>query len=747
MRPYIFVLLTALFFITAVKAQTIDDLRKLEALKKQLEDTDNLPKIKKTVSPEDTGKSLTVFKDTLSKPISPAPKKTAVKTPLPMLLPYFGYSIFRNAKVDFSPEVFGPVDNKYPLGPGDEIVISIWGEVELRHSLTIDREGQVYIENVGIVTLSGLNIRQAKKKLRNVLSKSYSSLSDGKAFLDLSIGKLRSIRVFVVGNVKSPGVFTVPALTSPFNMLFYAGGVLQNGSLRNISLIRKNKKIQALDFYAFLNKGEKYGNVRLQNYDVIVIPAVKKRVHLSGAVVEPAVYELAKKESLSDLIHLAGGFKANAYIENIQIERYLDNKERQLISVNYKKTHGKFKLMDGDRIAVSAIDRKIENFIKISGPVFGPKRFEFYPGMTIKDLFSQVDSIAGDAYLDRVHITRMLPDRKKQLFSVNLNEFLENNDQDFLLAPEDYIEIQSRQMLFPADSVHIYGAITTPGTYELKKDMTLKDLIFSAGGFLKNALIGQAEISRLNPFNNDPNKLSTIVYVAIDSNYTKQLEPNTGDLFFLKANDDIFIRTNSDWEMQRHISVSGEVKLPGTYSLKSKTERITDLIERAGGLKPTAYLEGAQLFRRNRGVGQIGIDFKAIFEDPSDAQNIFLEAGDRIVIPEKLATVKIVGGVHFPSSVLFEKGKGLNYYIKSAGGLTELADESNITVRLANGRPAHLKRFLFWKYLSDDITAGSTIYVPVFTENQDIDWSGAIRDAAAILSSVATVILIVDRVR
>ncbi len=747
MRRFLFILLPALFFVTAVNAQTIDDLRKIEALKKQLEKTDGLPEVKKTVSPEAEGKSLKVFKDTLSHPLPPVAKPVAPKTIKPATLPYFGYAVFQNAKVDFSPEVYGPVDNEYPLGPGDEIVISIWGEVELRHTLTIDREGQVYIENVGILTLTGLNIKQAKRKLRKVLSKSYSSLSDGKAFLDLSIGKLRSIRVFVVGNVKSPGVFTVPALTSPFNMLFYAGGVQKDGSLRDISLVRKNKKLRSLDFYSFLNKGEKYANVRLQNYDVIVVPAVKKRVHLSGAVTKPAIYELSKNENLSDLIRFAGGFKANAYIENIAVERYSDNKKRQLLSINYKEDRGNFKLLDGDRVTVSAIDRKIRNFVKISGPVFGPTRFEFYPGMTIKDLFSQVDSIGGDAYLNRVHITRMLPDRKKQMLSVNLNEFLKNNDQDFLLAPEDYIEILSRKTLFPADSVHIYGAITNPGTYELKKDMTLKDLIFSAGGFLRNALIGQAEISRLDPLNRDSNKLSTIIYVDIDSNYTKQLEPNTGDLFFLKANDDVFIRTNSDWEMQRHISISGEVNLPGTYSLKSKTERITDLINRSGGLKPTAYLEGAQLFRKNRGVGQIGIDFKEIFNDPSDPQNIFLETGDRIVIPEKLATVKIVGGIHFPSSVLFEKGEGLDYYIKSAGGLTELADESNITVRLANGRPAHLKRFLFWKYLSDDITAGSTIYVPVFTENQDIDWSGAIRDAAAILSSVATVILIVDRVR
>ncbi len=740
--PLLFLLLGFVF----LQAQSLDDLKKLEVLKAQLEKSGEALAPAPKPETKTEVKSLQTFQDTLSKPVKAEPVEPVKKEPDAKPLSYFGYDVFTNASVDFTPDIYGPVDDAYPLGPGDEIIISVWGEVELRNEVTINRNGQIYLENVGLITLNGLSVKAAKKKLAKRLSKSYASIAEGKAFLDISVGKLRSIRVFVVGDVKAPGVFTVPALTSPFNMLFYAGGVIQTGSLRNIRLIRKQKNIKNLDFYDFLTKGEKYGSVRLQNYDVLLVPTAKKRVSLLGAVTKPGIYEVRQPETLRDVIEFAGGFADNAYPAHIQIERFSNNKNRELLNIDYKK-HKTFPLQNGDRITVSAISRDLENFVRISGPIFGPKRFAYYKGMTIKDLFAEVDSIGGDAYLNRVHVTRILPDDKKQLFSINLNEFLQNPGQDFLLAPRDLIEIKSRNVLFPADSVHIYGAVNEPGIYELKKDMTLKDLIFQAGGFRKDARITEAEVSRINPLNTDPNKLSTILTVEIDSNYTKNIQDKEAELFFLEPDDDIFIRTRSESEMQRHVVLVGEVKFPGTYSLVSKTERITDVIKRAGGLKNTAYLEGAQLIRRNRAVGQIGIDFEKIFADPSIEQNIFVQAGDRIIIPERLATVKIVGGVNFPSSVLYESGKGLDYYIRAAGGYTDLADEDNVTVRLANGRPIHQKQFLFWRYISEEITAGSVIYVPVFAEKKEIDWSGAIRDAAAILSSVATVILIVDRVK
>ncbi len=736
-------------------AQSLEDLKKIEELKRQFEKTGAvLEKPKAEEVP--AVKSLEQFNEKLSEPPQkveltkqdtvPPPVKQATKTEE---LPLYGLDVFEKARIDFTPEVYGPVDENYPIGPGDEIIITVWGEVELRHDLIVDREGQVFIENVGLVKLAGQTLKQARKKLLKLLGRSYSSLEKGKAFLDVSVGKLRSIRVFVVGEVKAPGVFTVPALSTPLQMLFYAGGVTDKASLRNIKVVRNDQLVATVDFYQFLKYGKEFSNVRLQTHDVIVVPTVQKRVHLTGAVVKPAIYELKKEEGLKALIALAGGFLENAYIENIQIQRFVDNKELKLISTNFRnlqKAPKDFALKNGDRISVPFMNRELLNYVTISGPIYGPERFEYRPGMTIKDLMKQIDSIRGDAYLERVQITRVLPNRRQQIFSLNLKEILESPQADFPLAPQDHIAISSSLALFPPDSVAIYGAVNLPGRYLLKKDMTLKDLIFAAGGFKKNALITEAEISRIYPFKpRDKNKLVNLLTVPIDSNYTKDLLISPDEQFFLKPFDNVFIRTNSDWELQRNVSIQGEVVRPGSYTLQSKTERITDLIQRAGGLKPTAYLEGARFYRVRDGVGQIGIDFKKIFKNPDDPQNIYLQAGDRIVIPEKMFTVRVSGGVHFPVSVLYEKGKGVDYYIKAAGGFTDLADKNNVTVRLANGKQIQPKRFLFWKYLPEEITAGSTIYVPVLAEKKEIDWSGAIRDAAAVLSSVATTILIYDR--
>ena len=541
----------------------------------------------------------------------------------------------------------------------------------------------------------------------------------------------------------------MPALSSPLQMLFYAGGLQKTASLRNIKVVRNDHVVATLDFYQFLKKGKEFSNVRLQTHDVILVPTATKRVTLTGAVRKPAIFELKGREGLVDLIHLAGGVKDNAYIENILIDRYLQNKEHKLFSVNLDRLqseHKNFPLTDGDVITVPTMDREVQNFITVSGPIYGPKKFAYYPGMTIKKLMNEIDSLRGDAYLQRVQITRTLPDLRKQLYSINLEELLKSPTADFPLAPQDQVSITSSLTLFPPDSVVIRGAVNKPGTYLLKKDMSLKDLIFEAGGFRKDALITKAEVSRIYPFHpEDKNKIARIIHVPIDSNYTKNLISSKDEQFFLEPFDNVFIRINSDWEVQRNVLLQGEVQKPGTYTLKNKTERITDIVARAGGLKHTAYLDGAKFYRRANGVGQIGIDFKKIFANPDDPQNIILQAGDRIIIPERMFTVRVTGGVNFPNSVLYQKGKGVGYYIKAAGGFTDLADKGNITIKLANGKQFQPKRFLFWKYLPEEITAGSTIYVPVLAEKKEIDWSGAIRDAAAIMSSIATTILIYDR--
>lgn len=754
MKKCLYHLLMLLFFSDLVLAQSPSDIEKLLELQKQLQKQGISTPEK--IEPEKI-QSLETFQDKVdtlqlvkSKEISKTAAVNAIDNQKSNFsnLPQFGHDIFSAANIDFNPEIYGPVDEMYPVGSGDNLIITVWGEVELRHDLIVNRQGQIYIPEVGLINVTGLTISQLKNKLKNLLGKSYSSLTKEKAYLDVSFGKLRSVRIYVVGDVEKPGVFTVPAFTPTFNMLFYAGGVTRTGSLREISVIRKDRVFATLDFYEFFTKGIKFAGIRLQNDDVVLVSTASKRVYLAGSVKKEAVFELLNIEGLTELINFAGGFQDSAYTERIQIERIVNNKDRKIIDVQYLdliQQHKNFALENGDRIFIESVDREVKNILSINGPIYGPNRFEYVPGMTLSNLISMVDSIRGDAYLERIDITRRLPDRTNQIFSVNLKAVLEDKQPDFLLAAEDHIEIQSKNTLFPSDSVSIYGAVNNSGSYLLKKDMTLKDLIFAAGGFRKDALINEAEVSRIDPNKMNGNELAQIIHVKIDPDYTRN-NYKDDEVFLLIPYDNVFIRLNSEWELQRNVSILGEIQFPGGYTLRNKTERITDLIQRAGGLKPTAFLEGATLIRNKNNIGQIGIDFKEIFEDPEHEENIYLQGEDIITIPERIYTVKIIGGVNVPGSVYYEEGESLDYYINAAGGYTEMANEDNVLIRLANGKPVSQNRFLFWKSLSEDITPGTTIYVPILQNISGTDWSGTIRDTAAILGSLAALILIVNQV-
>jgi protein involved in polysaccharide export with SLBB domain len=751
MKKSVYKFLFLFFYAGFALGQSQSDIEKLLELKKQMDKADlstaTKAEVKKIESLETFQDKTDTLKhaESLNKTVTyPAKNEKFSFTELPK----FGHDIFNTANIDFNPEIYGPVDELYPIGPGDNLVITLWGEVELRHDLTVNRQGQIYIPDVGLTNVSGLTISQVDKKLRSILGNSYSSLLNQEAFLDVSLGKLRSIRIYVIGDVNTPGVYTVPAITPVFNTLFYAGGINKSGSLRTISVVRNDKTIATLDFYDFLISGIKFAGIRLQNDDVVLVSTLAKQVYLAGAVKKEAIYELLDHEGIFELVKFSGGFQDSAYIEKIQIERILNNKDRKIIDISYMallEQSKNFILANGDKIFVQSVDRDVKNYLLIKGPIYGPKRFEYTSGLTLGNLISKVDSIRGDAYLDRVQITRRLPDQKSQIFSVSLRNILENTQPDFLLAPQDQIEIHSKNTLFPPDSVSIHGAVNTKGTYLLKKNMTLKDLIFAAGGFRKDALIEQAEISRIDPLKTNGPDLAQIIYVKIDPEY-KNDNQQDDEVFFLKSYDNIFIRQNSDWELQRNVTISGEVRFPGIYTLQNKTERITGLIQRAGGLKSTAFLEGATLIRNKNEIGQVGIDFTKIFEDPDLEENIYLQAYDEINIPERLYTVTIEGGVNVPGSVYYEEGEILDYYINAAGGYTELANEDNVLIRLANGKPVQQNRFLFWKSLSEDINPGTTIYVPTLQNKTGIDWSTTFRDTAAILGSIAALILIVDQI-
>lgn len=750
------------FCINSSFSQSLQDIQKLKDIQKQIE---------KTAEQKQTGvettpvKSLETFEDSLSQ--IPIQRLEAVKIKqeekdkekdtdhielniddeFAKLKP-FGYDIFYNSKLDLKPSLFGPVSGDYPLGPGDETIITLWGEVEIRHSIILDRNGQIMFPDVGLINLAGLTINETRKKLFNILKNYYSGLKTNKITLEVSLGKLHSIRVYVTGEVNQPGVFTVPAYISPYAMLFYTAGVKLSGSLRSIFVMRQGKKIADLDFYSLLLGIETTENIHLQNDDIIVIPPVKNQVFLAGAINLPGIYEFKSGESLRQLLNFAGGWKPNANLEQIEIRRYLQQEEPILVNVDYQKlkeNNENFNLMSDDKVFVYEIERERKNFVTIDGPIFGPKTFTYTDGLTLKQLFSKVDSVRADAYLERILITREYEDQRKEIFSVNLKSIMEGSSDDFILAPSDIVEFKSQNVLFPIDSVSIYGAVNLPGKYVLSKNLTLKDLIYMAGGFAINAKIDMAEVSRIGQSFKSDQVLSEIIKVSLDSTYMKN-DISEDENFFLQPYDNVFIFIDSDWELQRNVTITGEVRRPGTYSLESKEDKLSNLIQRAGGLKQTAYIDGAQFYRQADEAGQIGINFIEALEDPESQENIILEDGDEIVIPQRKYTVKVLGGVNFPSSIVYDESMDLDDYISAAGGLVELADGDNISIMLANGKRIREKSFLFIPYLPEEILPGSTIYVPTLAATDKTDWPGAIRDGAAILSSIATVILIMNQV-
>lgn len=757
-----------LFFISSLLlisniafSQTLQDIQKLKQLQQQIES--GAVGIQTQEKQTENIKSLETFDDKLSsipkeklKSVTIDPQNQGAKSNNEALsindefdrLKAFGYSIFSEAKMDLKPTFFGPVSKDYPLGPGDEVIITLWGEVEIRHSLTIDRNGQIMVPDVGLINLTGLTMEKSRIKLFNIMKNYYSGLKYNKITLEVTLGKLRSIRIFVTGEVKQPGVFTVPAYVSPFAMLFYAAGVKPNGSLRHVIVMRGGKQIADLDFYALLVGIEKEDNLHLQNQDIIVVPPAENKVHLAGAVGTPAIYEFKPGETLQELIGFAGNLKPDAYLKQIEIIRFIPHRQPVLVNVDFtilKKNDEKLTLMAGDRVYVYQIMQKRENYVNINGPIFGPKRFSYSEGLTIKQIFNRVDSIKADAYLERAIITRKLENDRTEMYSVNLKTIIDGSSKDFALEPMDEISFKSINSLFPIDSVSIYGAVNHPGKYLLSKNLTLKDLLYQAGGFTLNAKKDVAEVSRLNFSDNNEAIIANIIKVPLDTTYGKGNNSQTEN-FLLQPFDNVFIYIDSNWELQRNVTIRGEVFRPGTYSLKTKEDKLSDLIERAGGIKPTGFIAGAKFFRRKDNAGQIGLNFIEAVEDPYSDENIILEDGDRVVIPQRRYTVKVIGGVNFPSSVLFNSTMELKDYIDAAGGLTELADEENISVMLANGKRIKEKSFLFFPYLPEDISPGSTIYIPTLATKEVTDWSGAIRDAAAILGSVASVILIINQI-
>ena len=610
---------------------------------------------------------------------------------------YFGYDIFARDPSIFQGSSVGIVDPDYLIGPGDEIIVMLWGETQFRQVLTVDREGFVFIPDVGQVFVNGLNLNLLESKLFRVFSQSYASLNpQGRTpttFLDVSLGNLRPLRIQVLGEVAQPGAYTVSPSATIFSALYYFNGPTTSGSLRDIHLLRGGEKIKSIDFYDYLLTGKKPEDQKLQLDDVIFIPRRLKTVAIQGEINRSGIYELKPKEGLIDLITIAGNLKITAYMDRAQIDRIVPFEDRAELGMDRMytdvdlgqiiKSKEDISLQDGDRIQIFSVLDLRQNIVDLSGAVTRPGRYDLGESLKLSELVNNADGVLGDAYMERVDIVRTKSDFTEELIKLDLGKVLEGNlENDIYLQGLDRVRIYSMTEMVPRTYVSINGHVKTPGRFLLQENMTLYDLIFKSGGFIdeeykKLTYLKRAELVRFRE-NSDEKE---IIPFNLEKVINKQGLANTA----LRADDAVRIYSVAEIEGEtRYVSINGHVKRPGRYELFEKNMTLHDLLFKAGGFDDPLYrsqtfLDRADVIRFDGdriSKSIISFNLDSVLSNKNDKQNIILLPGDEIRVYSETVfntskSISIRGVVRVPGSYEMKTNMTLKDLILEAGGLNE----------------------------------------------------------------------------
>lgn len=686
-------------------------------------------------------------------------------------LKMFGYNMFEGSAESFSPIMEATPPPDYKLGPGDNILVNIWGRVDMQLELTIDREGKVFIPKVGEIIAWSLTMQEFKKRLQTSLSEYYTDYE-----LSVSLGKIRRIKVFVYGEVKRPGGYTVSSLSTLFTALHRAGGANENGSLRNIRHIRHNKVKDEIDLYRFLLTGDNAQDVELQSGDVIFIPVMGPRVSITGQVKRPAIYELFGGEKLHDLIELAGGSTAEAHLETIDVDRIAADDSRILLTVDLSDGQNddddNLVLFDGDRVHIPSMFGLQKNTVTLTGHVKHPGSYELTDSMKVSDLIDCGEQLIRDSYTKRANLFRTWPDLTREVYAVNIDGITHGVDSDdYLLMDKDSLVVYSQSDIKRRMTVSISGAVKNPGTYEYFRGMRLSDVIFLAGNVLKQAYLLRAEIARVNP-----GRPADMIYVNLHEAIEEKIEHKN---ILLEEDDIVYIRSIPRYRIGQNVKIEGEVEFPGSYALIEENERLLDLLERCGGLTPDAFLEGMVFMREsivrdlekhqirtilasteatvldslNRpipkltggldlsGVNRIIIDTKRLSRNSDSPDNVTLRDGDYIYIPQKPSGVQVLGAVASSGTISFEDDRKPKFFINEAGGYTANANKSQVRLVKANGRI-----FSGGRAFKRDVDLGDVIVVP-YRMKKEKQWLRSAASTVGIIASVATTVFVIDRLQ
>lgn len=633
----------------------------------------------------------------------------------------FGRELFNNSRLTFVPNLNIPTPPNYKLGPGDEIIIDIWGDSQASIRQYISPEGSITVDNIGPIYLVGKSVKEANDYLRNVFGRIYADLiaENPKTFLKVTLGEIRSIHVNIMGEVTLPGTYTLSSLATLFHALYAAGGVSDLGSLRNVIVYRGGKKLISVDVYKFIMEGDDDCNIALQDGDNISVPPYEELVSVIGRVKRPMRYELKEGESLKTLFDYAGGFTSDAYKKNVNVKRQGET-EFEMYTV-YKEEYPSFILTDGDEINVGVILDKFSNRVSVAGAVFRPGDYALTQKIgTVKQLINIAEGITEDAFLNRVILYREKEDLTQEMLAIDLGKLLRGEIEDISLRKNDRLYIPSRNSLREAYQVTIHGAVKNPQTFPYVENMTLEDAVIYAGGLLEAASEMRIDVARRIK---DPK--STVESPVESELFSFPLKDGlmidgVKD-FVLQPFDEVYVRRSPGYRTQQNVRVEGEVLYPGVYAKETTNERISDLIRRAGGITSQAYVKGARLIRRMNAdelarvqsvlkVSEntlrdstldsldiieptylVGIDLAAALDNPGGESDLVLREGDVIHVSNYINTVKISGEVMFPNAVTYEKKLKLKDYIANAGGFGMKAKKRKVFVVYQNGTVATRK--------------------------------------------------------
>lgn len=671
----------------------------------------------------------------------------------------FGRDVFNRGSLSFEPNMNLATPQDYVLGPGDQVVIDIYGASQKTLVHTISPEGTITVDGVGPVQVSGLSVAAAQEKIRRSVGSHYSTSS-----VRLTVGQTRTIMINVMGEVKTPGTYHLSSFATVFHALYMAGGINDLGTLRNVKVYRNGHLVTVVDIYEYILNGRLAGNIHLQDNDVIQVDPYECLVGITGNVKRPMFYEMRRTETVGTLLKYAGGFTGDAYKKSVRLVR--QSGERYTVHNVGEFEMNAFTVDDGDAVSVDAILNRYDNMVEIKGAVFRPGQFNIGGDVcSVRTLIQAADGLTEDAFLDHAIIHRLKEDRTLEVIPIDVKGIMNGTVADFPLQNEDVVFIPTQEELRKERLFTITGEVMTPGDYEYAENTTIEDLIVQAGGLRDGASLARVDVSRRI---DDP--YSTKKGREISETYQFDLKDglviNNNRSFILKPYDVVHVRRSPGYVMPKNITVTGEVNYEGAFTLEKKNLRLTDAINMAGGVTQDAYVKGARLIRqmndeervRKQAVLEslrnnldrkdsiswskmemddtypIGIDLEKAIKEPGGRYDIVLRENDRLDIPEYNGTVRISGDVQFPNTVTYVEGKNIKWYIKNAGGFSESAKKKKTFIVYQNGMMNSASR-------STIVEPGSEIVVPS-KKKKNFDLA-SMSILGSVLSPLATMVALI----